>query len=175
MSALIQCRVNELPDQAYRLRDERVQAILAMNPLNSKVFGKKGIAQIQIPTMILSGTDDLITPTVQEQIYPFAWLASPQKYLVLAEKGTHFSFLDKGKGVLPIPSEFIGPDPELTFPVIKALSTAFFKTHISDRPEYGAYLNNSYLKSLNSNPFEFSLIKTLSETQLEKEYSRTSR
>jgi len=175
MSALIQCRVNELPDKAYRLRDQRVKAVLAINPLSSRVFGQKGMENLKIPTMMLAGSNDLITPPVQEQIYPFAWLASSQKYLVLADQGTHFSFLDKGKGVLPIPSEFIGPDPELTFPVIKALSTAFFKTHISDRPEYSAYLDNTYLNSLNSNPFEFSLIRTLSETQLEEEYSRTRR
>ncbi len=166
MSALIQCRVNELPNQEYQLQDDRVKAILAINPLSSKVFGKTGLENIQIPTLILTGSNDIITPPLQEQIYPFAWLTSSQKYLVLAEEATHFSFLDKGKGVLPISSKFIGPDPELAFPAIKALSTAFFKAHISDRPEYRAYLNTDYLNSLNGKPFKFSVIRTLTETQL---------
>jgi len=166
ISALIQCRVNELPNQKYQLQDKRIKAILAINPLSNKVFGKKGLKKIQVPTMILSGTNDIVTPPVQEQIYPFAWLNSQNKYLVLVEQGTHFSFLDKGKGVLPISPVFIGPDPELAFPTLKALSTAFFKTHISDQSEYSIYLNNTYLNSLGSKPFEFSIIRTLTESQL---------
>lgn len=166
LSALIQCRANELPEQKYQLQDERIKAILAINPLSDRVFGKKGLKNIQVPTMILSGTNDLVTPPVQEQIYPFAWLNSQNKYLVLVEQGTHFSFLDKGKGVLPIPPEFVGPDPELAFSPLKALSTAFFKTHISDQSKYSLYLNTTYLNSFTSKPFEFSVIRTLTETQL---------
>ena len=170
MSALIQCRVNELPQQKHQLQDERIKAILAINPLSNKIFGKKGLEKIQIPTMILSGTNDIITPPVQEQIYPFAWLNNPNKYLVLVEEGTHFSFLAKNKGVLPIPAEFIGPDPELAFPALKTLSTAFFQTYICDRPEYSTYIDKDYLNSFNSKPFEFSVIRSLTESQLEEEY-----
>ena len=178
LSALIQCRANELPNRQHQLQDERIKAILAINPLSHKVFGKKGLEKIQVPTMILSGTNDLITPPVQEQIYPFTWLDSPNKYLVLVEKGTHFSFLAKGKGVLPIPAEFIGPNPELAFPALKALSTAFFQAYISDRSEYSDYLNTTYLNSLNSlnsKPFEFSVIRSLTETQLNIEQSTATK
>ena len=171
MSALIQCRANELSIQQKPLGDKRIKAILAINPLGNRIFGKKGMAQIRVPTMILSGTNDIVTPPVQEQIYPFTWLTNPDKYLVLVEQGTHFSFLAPGKGVLPIPPEFIGAKPELAFPALKALSTAFFKTHIGDRTEYSTYLNNNYLNSFNSKPFEFSLIRSLNETQINLEHS----
>ena len=87
--------------------------------------------------------------------------------MILVEEATHFSFLAKGEGVLPIPSEFIGPDPELAFPTLKALSTAFFKTYIVDQSEYSIYLNPGYLKSISTKPFELSLIKSLTENQLE--------
>ena len=167
MSALIQCRVNELPQEDYQLQDERIKAILAINPLSNKIFGKEGLEKIQLPTMIISGVNDIITPPVQEQIYPFAWLTTPNKYLVLVEAGTHFSFLSKGKGVLPIPSGFIGPEPELAFPALKALSTAFFKTYIAAQSEYAIYLDSTYIQSLNSQPFEFSVVESLTEAQLE--------
>ena len=166
MSALIQCRVNELPQANYQLRDERIKAILAINPLSNTIFGKEGLEKIRLPTMILSGANDIITPPVPEQIYPFAWLTTSNKYLVLVDEGTHFSFLAKEKGILPIPAEFIGPDPELAFPSLKALSTAFFKTHIADRAEYNVYLTPAYLQSISSKPFELSFLKSLAEHQL---------
>ncbi len=167
MSVLIQCRINELPQEDYQLQDERIKAILAINPLSNKVFGKEGLENIQVPTMIVSGINDIITPPLQEQIYPFAWLTTPNKYLVLVEEGTHFSFLSTGKGVLPIPSGFIGPDPQLAYPALKALSTAFFKTYIADQSEYDIYLDSAYIQSINSQPFEFLVVPSLTETQLE--------
>ena len=172
MSALIQCRVNELPQENYQLQDERIKAILAINPLSNKIFGQEGLSKIQVPTMILSGENDFITPPVPEQIYPFTWLTTPNKYLVLVEEGTHFSFLAKGQGVLPIPSEFIGPDPELAFPALKVLSTAFFQTYIADRSEYSSYLDLTYLQSINTKPFELSIVKSLTETQLNQAGSK---
>jgi len=180
LSALIQCRVNELPIEEPQLRDERIKAVLAINPLSSNIFGKEGLAKIQVPTTIVSGTDDLVTPAVREQIYPFAWLTNPDKYLVLVEQGTHFSFLAEEKGVLPIPSEFIGPKPELAFPALKAFSTAFFKTHIGAPKEqdtlagYNAYLNTEYLNSLDTKPFRFFVIRSLTEAQLELDSSTSS-
>ncbi|WP_224096199.1 alpha/beta hydrolase family protein [Nostoc sp. MS1] len=84
-----------------------------MNPLDSTVFGQSGLEQIKIPVMLVSGSDDIFAPAVPEQIRPFSWITASDKYLVLMDKATHFSLLktDSGRGVLPVPPEFIGPNP----------------------------------------------------------------
>ena len=168
LSVLIQCRLSDLPLSNYSLRDERVQAVLALNPLSNGIFGKQGISRIQVPTMIVAGVNDFVTPPVPEQIYPFAWLQNPNKYLMLVEEGTHFTFLEEEVGIFPIPEQLVGPDPSLAFSSLKALSTAFFKTYITERSEYNIYLSPSYIESINTNPFKFYLIQSLTEIQLEK-------
>lgn len=168
ISKLIQCRVNDLPAENYQLQDPRIKAILAINPITSKIFGKEGLEKIQVPTMIVSGANDIITPPIQEQIYPFTWLNTPDKYFILVKNGTHFSFLEEGKGVLPIPTEFIGPDPEFAYPALKVLSTAFFQKHIADQAEYNAYLHPAYIQSLSNQAFELFFLQSLTENQLQK-------
>jgi predicted dienelactone hydrolase len=90
VSLLLQCRALELPRIQYNLRDERVKAAIAINPITSSIFGKDGMSDIQIPVTLVSSSDDKIAPALPEQIQPFTWLNNPEKYLVLLEGGTHF-------------------------------------------------------------------------------------
>ena len=168
LSLLLQCRSTDLPPQNYNLQDERVKAVLAVNPLSSTIFGQEGLSKIQVPVMLVAGVEDLFTPPVPEQIFPFTWLTTRQKYLVMAQNATHFSYLGGKKGVLPVPPELIGSDPALARPQLRALSTAFFKTHLSNQPEYRPYLSQPYVKAISQNPFNLTLIKSLTATQLEQ-------
>ena len=55
---------------------------------------------IDVPVAIVSGTNDLIMPPIEEQIKPFTWLKKDlAKYLVLVKPGTHFSFCKKIWGI----------------------------------------------------------------------------
>ena len=168
LSSLAKCTFNELDRPRLRLADPRIKAAIAINPLG-KIFGKAGMSAIEIPTMIISGTNDLIVPPVAEQIRPFIWLNDDlDKYLVLVKPGTHFSFLQEGLGVLPVPNTVVGPSPTSAYPLLKALSTAFFKVHLAQQSEYQAYLENDSLQQLNNNAFESTIIFDLTEAQLQK-------
>jgi predicted dienelactone hydrolase len=151
------------------LKDDRVKAVFAINPLDSTVFGRQGLSQIHVPLMMLAGTNDYFAPPFSEQIYPFTWLTTPHKYLVVMTNGTHFSTLGgTGRGgALPVPQELVGPDAALAHPSIGALSTAFFKAYLTDRPEYLPYLSQSYVQSLIQTPFSYSIIDSLTAAQLE--------
>jgi predicted dienelactone hydrolase len=120
--------------------------------------------------MIIAGTDDLITPPVAEQIEPFTWLDNDlEKYLVLVKPGTHFSFLQTGLGVLPVPDDVVGPSPTSAHPSLKAISTAFFKVYLVHQKKYQNYLqSDKYLSLLNNEAFKFSIIRTLNPTKLEQ-------
>jgi predicted dienelactone hydrolase len=150
LSVLIQCRASELTPQDYSLQDRRIKAIFAVNPIASTIFGQRGIGPVRVPTMLIGGSDDIITPAVPEQIYPFTWLQTPDKYLAIFDRGTHFSTLatDPKDAVFPVTDSLIGPNPQLAKTDTKALSVAFFQTHLAQRSEFRDYLTAAYANYL---------------------------
>jgi predicted dienelactone hydrolase len=123
--------------------------------------------------MLVAGSDDTVAPALPEQIQPFTWLTTPNKYLVLLKRGTHFSTLDESTGAIPVPPQVIGPDPALAQDYMKTLSLAFFKTYIANERDYQIYLNASYAQYLSQNTLPLSLVEFLTEEQL-KQVSRSS-
>jgi predicted dienelactone hydrolase len=151
LSVLLQCRANELKPQKYALQDPRIRAVFAISPLNSTIFGRRGMSQIRVPVFLMGGSDDIITPAIPEQIYPFTWLQTPDKYLAIVEKGTHFSTqsIDPTQNsAFPVSTDLIGPDPAQARGYAQALSTAFFQTYLVNRNEFRPYLSAAYAKSL---------------------------
>jgi predicted dienelactone hydrolase len=151
LSVLLQCRANELKPQNYALKDPRIRAVFAISPLNSTIFGRRGMSQIRVPVFLMGGSDDIITPAIPEQIYPFTWLQTPDKYLAIVEKGTHFSTqsIDPSQqGAFPVSADLIGPDPAQARGYAQALGTAFFQTYLVSRSEFRPYLSATYAKSL---------------------------
>ena len=166
VSKVLQCRFSTLTSNV-NLGDRRIKAVLALNPLGNALLGKEGMQNIKIPIAIFAGGEDLFTPAVPEQFFPFVWLASSNKYLVVFSKGTHFSFLERSeKGTVVIPENVFGVKPEFTHPYARALSLAFFQTHLNNRSEFAAYLNNAYVQAIASPQFPASLTTSFSEVQL---------
>jgi predicted dienelactone hydrolase len=179
-SLLLQCRAVEvfrdpnLIEQVEQLADARIQAVFALNPLTSTVFGPEGLGQVGIPVMIMAGSEDYFVPSLAEQIEPFTWLGSQQRYLAMVEGSTHFTFLGGGgQGAFPVPQELVGPDPQAARPLLKGLTTAFFKTYLpaGSNPEvfseYSAYLNSTYAESLTPEPLHTTLIRDLTSEQIQ--------
>ncbi|MDJ0588581.1 MAG: alpha/beta hydrolase [Pleurocapsa sp. MO_226.B13] len=169
LSLLIQCLALQTPD-VYTdivLKDERIKAAVAINPLTSSVFGPENLARIDVPVMIVSGSADPITPALSEQIIPFTWLETAQKYLVLLKGGTHFSTLNESAGSIPVPPQAIGPDPKIAQNYMKQLALAFFGTYIQDRPKYASYLNAEYGNTISKRKMPLSLIKVLDPEALQ--------
>ncbi|ARV63275.1 dienelactone hydrolase [Nostocales cyanobacterium HT-58-2] len=174
LSVFLQCRAAELQPNNYPLPDPRIKAVMALNPLNSIILGQKGLSQIQVPVMLVAGTQDIFTPAVPEQILPFTWLQTQNKYLALIENGTHFSAADKispERKVLPVPSSLIGPDPAIAQSYVNALSLAFFQTHLSQQVQYRPYLSASYAKFISQPQLNLSLIQSFSVEQLSQIFS----
>ncbi|HBB34710.1 MAG TPA: hypothetical protein DDZ80_29480 [Cyanobacteria bacterium UBA8803] len=168
LSLLLQCRAIELPPSQYELADPRLKAAIAINPIGSTIFGKSQIGQIQVPLMLVAGSNDTVSPALPEQIQPFTWLTTPQKYLVLLNKGTHFSALGASTNSIELPEPVIGPDPVIAQNYMKALSVAFFKTYIAGQPEYQRYLSASYTQFLSQDLMPLSLVNSLTPEQLMK-------
>ncbi len=168
LSLLLQCEVLKLSPDQTNLRDERIKAAIAINPLSSSVFGPAGMSQIKIPVAIVAGSADTVTPPLEEQIQPFTWLTTPDKYLVTIANGTHFSTLEEagpGGGVWPVPLPF-GPEPATARRYMRALSVAFFHTYLSDREDYRPYLSAAYTRFISREALPLSLVQSFSDAQL---------
>ncbi|XGV99523.1 MAG: alpha/beta hydrolase [Leptolyngbya sp. BL-A-14] len=163
ITLLVQCQALTLPPRAERLQDSRIKAVLAVNPITSSLLGRSSLSQIQVPVMLMAGSNDAVTPAVPEQIRPFTWLTTPDRYLALITRGTHFSMLGgapNDAGVLNIPPGLAGPDPEIARGYLNALSLAFFATYIAQQPTYRLYLSAAYANYLSQEPLPLSLLQS---------------
>jgi predicted dienelactone hydrolase len=172
VSLLLQCRALDVSFPTYQFRDPRVKAVLAKNPVNSTIFGQTGLAQIQIPTMIVGGNFDPATPFVLEQVRAFTWLTTPNKYLGLAEGQAHVNLAQLDAGI----SQVLDSIPNLYFPEEKLLASyrhptvlAFFEVHIAKNEQYRPFLTSAYGKYLSQNQtFRFLLIDAAAQPALQE-------
>ncbi|MBE9225130.1 alpha/beta hydrolase [Phormidium sp. LEGE 05292] len=178
LSLLVQCEISRLTPANYELRDDRIKAVIAINPLTSSIFGETGLGQIQIPVMFVAGSADIFTPAFPEQIAPFTWLTTPNKYLVVIENASHFSLLggreEDNSALPPFPRELVGPDPALARPYLNALSVAFFKTYLTNQPEFQPFLSANYARTISQLPFNLSLVEKLTAEQLTEALNNNS-
>ncbi|MFH7028498.1 MAG: alpha/beta hydrolase [Heteroscytonema crispum UTEX LB 1556] len=168
LSVFLQCRAGELIRKNYQLKDDRIKAVIAINPFSSSIFSQSGVSQIKIPIMMVAGSQDIVTPAVPEQIRPFTWLTTPNKYLALIENATHFAAIAEPtpeNDVLPVPPALLGPNRAPAYSYIKALSLAFLQTHLLNRAEYRPYLQPSYAKYISQAPLNLSLLQSLTPEQ----------
>ncbi len=161
VSLLLQCLALESSETTTNLKDERIKSAIAINPLTSAIFGQEGMAQIDVPIMLVSGSDDPITPALREQVKPFTWLTTREKYLTLFKGGTHFSVLNESSGSIPFPEAAIGPDPKIGQKYIKQLGLVFFNTYVKNQREYFNYLNADYGAKITDSRMPLSLLRSL--------------
>lgn len=182
---LLQCRVLELESSsgmaqqlAQGLRDERVSFVIAVNPVNRIVFGPQGIRQLQVPVVIMGGGYDVAAPLVPEQAYAFTQIPSEDKYLLLIEGQAH------GQAISALVNRVLSPslDEEQLMQGLQLLRSnslaviqAFLQVYLADRPEYRPMLQASYMAQLNEPPFEFNLVRSLTEEQLRQMLQGTFR
>ncbi len=173
MSLLLQCQIKELqankPVKQYQLYDQRVKAVIAVNPITSSIFGETGLSEVKTPVMMVSSSEDTVAPALYEQILPFSWIQNSQKYLVQLEGATHFSTIGDGKGSseqIGLPSALVGDNPKQAQHYMKLLSVPFFQAHISEKFQYSPYLTAAYAESISTKSMNLSLIRNLTTTEV---------
>lgn len=142
-SLLLQCQALRLPKKDYIFKDPRVTAVAVANPVNSAIFGIKGLQQVKAPVMIIGGTYDPATPFVFEQIRSFPRLGSTEKYLLLAEGQAHVDFSRLDPGAKQFLSSFTNltlPPPDLLHAYTRAYATPFFEVYTAGNETYRPFL-----------------------------------
>jgi predicted dienelactone hydrolase len=169
LSLLLQCRALALTNVPSDFRDDRIKAVIAINPIGSSLLGEAGFRDIQIPVMLVTGDADTVAPSLLEQIYPFTWLNASHRYLLLLRGATHFSTIgesDSDSGSVQLPPEIIGPDPAIARRYLNAMSVSFFEIFVTKQMSYLAYLGSGYARFISQNPMQLRLVSSLSPTQL---------
>ncbi len=169
LSLLLQCLALRVPDVDYQLadfplKDNRVKAVIAISPIGSQIFGAQGMGQIQVPTMIVGGTADTVSPLLPEQVFPFSWLTNKNKYFVMVNAGTHFSFIDD---VDPDQnqqqfSSFLGRSPDVAQTYLKSLSLSFVNTHLRGQSQHDAFLTSEFGTQLSQKVLPLSVVQEFS-------------
>jgi len=178
---LLQCDALTLPQKNYQFRDHRVTAIIAANPVNSAIFGIKGLNKVTIPVVMMGGSYDPATPFVLEQARSFPRLGSQKKYLTLMEGQAHvdFSKLDANvTNIVQSIDQLTLPDPNLLHQYGASISLPFMQVHIAKDESYLPYLQSAaaYAQLLSQDePFKFYLISQKSNEALIKEIDRFRR
>jgi predicted dienelactone hydrolase len=169
LSLLLQCRARSLDRNQYNFGDPRVKAAIAINPIVSSILGETNLSKIQIPVMVIAGTADTVAPALLEQIQPFTWLTSPNKYLVLMNNGTHFSTIDQSpQSVFLPPAQAIGPEPALARRYLNGLSLAFMESYLNNKSKFRPYLEPNYALSISRNTLGLRILRSLTPQQLQQ-------
>ena len=90
LSKFLQCQLSEIPF-SEKNNANKASAIIGFNPFGSLVWPKENSSGIKIPTLLIGGTYDLITPLMNEQFNVFSALNNPSNRFLIIEGASHFS------------------------------------------------------------------------------------
>jgi predicted dienelactone hydrolase len=166
-SQQLQCLASQLSTQnIYQLSDNRIKAIFAINPIGSNIFGEVELNKLQIPVAFVAGSNDIIAPPLLEQIEPFSWLGSRDKYLFIINQGTHTYGSSETFGKLAGCTTDKNFNPQLAREYFQAMSLAFMETHLAKSPQYRSFLSNDYAKYISHKSMQLDLIDSLTKVDL---------
>ena len=169
----LQCRAQFLPPQNFDLKDPRVKAVVTGHPLGGFLYGPEGFSQIDVPLLMVGGSEDIVSPVVVEQFHPFIWLGTENKHLAMLDIGTHFSSKPGRDGAGGIFALLAGANRDVGSAYYKALSVAFYNVYLRGQEEFLPYLSASYGNQLSADqPMGLSLITELLPEQIEATYGR---
>lgn len=110
------------------MTDERILAVMPMGPEGAFLYGERGLAAADRPTMIIAGTEDDVTNYDLEATYIFEHLGTPDRILI--------SFIDQG--------HFLVLDSEQA-ERINHFVTAFLGYQLKDREDFAEYFSEDYV------------------------------
>ncbi len=166
LSKYLQCQLSEIPI-SEKNNANNATAIIGFNPLGSLVWPKENSAGIKMPTLLIGGTYDLITPLMNEQFNVFSALNNSSNRFLIIEGASHFSPIrinnsyKENYDIFKISESFIGSDPIL----VQNLSSKFiveFIKNIKDK-EIPSVIKNQREMGLDYHFLDLETIKEISK------------
>jgi predicted dienelactone hydrolase len=110
------------------MTDERIRAVMPMGPEGTWLFGERGLAAVDRPTLILCGTEDVDADYQRETVYIYEHLGTPDKILI--------SFIGEEHGMVE------SDEPQAK---MKHFATAFFGFYLQGREDYARYFSEDFV------------------------------
>jgi predicted dienelactone hydrolase len=113
----------------YVKSDPRIRAVAILSPCFYPVFGKRGLAPVSLPIILLAPTRDGLCSYKNETVLMYNYLGSKDRFLINLIDGSHISTFTTTRSQ-------------------KILFTAFFGYYIKNQEEYTQYLKDDYVNNL---------------------------
>jgi predicted dienelactone hydrolase len=162
----LQCSAANLPNKKMQFQDKRIKSAIALNPLVGKLFGNKGLTKVSQPVLMLTGTEDALTPALKHQIAPFSQLRGT-RYLVTAVSATHLSISDPNyplSEATTLVKEKRGSETVSLRQLVRGISLAFIKQQTPEAKTYQPFISSTYTRSLSTTEIPLRLVSELSTT-----------
>ncbi|GAX34876.1 alpha/beta hydrolase [Nodularia sp. NIES-3585] len=161
----IQCIAQELPENSYQLRDDRIKQAIALNPTTSLMFGETGLTKVQVPTLVFASSADKTTPALTEQIVGFNQISVP-KWLVGVIGGTHLSVKDPSTTLDQVGKpdtafaggEVVGEQAADIRQLLKSITLAMAAQLTPEADQYAVFLTSDYAQLVSTSNFPFRLV-----------------
>lgn len=165
----LQCAAVDLPVVTADLSDSRIVQVIAMNPLVGQLFGRKGLADVQVPSIILTGTKDGVTPTLAQQLGPFDQLSGPDNHLIAVIGGTHLSVGDPNNvnealTQIPFMPELPGEQTVNLREYLKALCLSTVMQQTAQAETYHVFLKPAYAQGFSTGALPLRMTQTLPDS-----------
>lgn len=163
-----QCLAQKLPENRYNLRDERVKAVISLNPTTSLLFGETGLSKIAVPTLVVSSSADKTTPALTEQIATFPKIPNP-KWLVGFVGATHLSIKDPQTtmdqagqpSTIYTGGEIVGERSGEVRNYVKAIALSMAAQLTDDAQKYSIFLTPDYAQFSSTQNIPIRLIREI--------------
>ena len=110
------------------LTDPRIKAIMPMAPTVSWYYGERGLGVVNMPTLLVWGTKDDLSPYLLEAPFTYENLGSKEKLLISFIGRTHML-----------------PQLEDAVFQVKHFTTAFFGYYLQGKEEYAEYFSEDFV------------------------------
>lgn len=177
VALLLQCRALKLPPekQEINLKDDRVKAILTVNPVAGDIFGAQGLNNLKIPVAFAAGSSDPATPVALEQLRAFIWTGSTEKYFFFVQGQAHINFsnLDGHSRALLDAFDYITlPQQDILDQYANIYTVAFFGRYLLNDPSFADYLTPAFSRYISQPPHEVYLVNQAAENRLSELFNR---
>ena len=112
------------------LADERIMAVMPMAPDGAWLYGERGLSEVHIPTLIITGTNDDLSSYTMETSYIYEHLGSSDRYLISFVNKNHMMVFNSEVGLR-----------------MKHFATAFFGYYIQGKEDYKIYFSEDFINN----------------------------
>ncbi|MGJ3249728.1 MAG: alpha/beta hydrolase [Elainellaceae cyanobacterium] len=158
----LQCTATDLSPNQPSFRDSRVSRVIALNPVMGRIFGESGLSMMSTPAIILSATEDSITPAVSQQLLPFSQLTNPDQLLLTAIGGTHLSAGDPANLNYALTQSLFlrerrRDETDGLRQMLQGISLAFVKQDTPEADLYASFLTPDYVQAWSTDSIKLRL------------------